>query len=645
MESYIQQLVSAVESMLNVESYESNEIEMRINGDIVTRDKVLGLVDSSFTRTKYIEQRFVSNDNPSIKYRKRSNEDYLESKTSLFKYPLYWSKLHISSEIIHNYHPSHIVLSEVVKIRRYYKRFDSILIDIKMPLGGQPTVEVELLNGDGLHDFLETCLSLVSYFTNNTFIDRLTYNISQNFFKELCKMVSVDPAANIYAKPVTIRCENLLDVLEGDYFVSHKTDGIRDWLWGTDEYIFSSTSILGENPLKCWFLFDCEKVPDNQWVLLDILFMNTRTDHLTFEQRLEKMKTISIENVKIKKYKHVKTLKDIEEFWHSRSEDDGVVLIENKSYFDSKIYKWKAENTVDLEVRDGQLYAYDDMPIRQWRYNVSELRNGIYEFLKTKQNTLIAVKKRKDKKFPNKLSVVRNNLLHSFNLFSDMSTDKCRKMRRYHNDVKRKSLGLMASGILVDIGSGKGGDILKWEKSYDEVYCIEKDASLDKIFQERLIGRSIKTNILYKPLADYDDISQFVDLQHVKSLTIFFCMNMFNEDDFDGLSKILSDLPTNARIAIIFFDQKMINLMFGSSYKCNDYSIKVFKDKLKISIYGTYVENVIERPIDEKFVLDYMKRHNCEAFINHLLNDDLTLTPLELRLSMCYRLIIFVKNE
>ena len=290
----------------------------------------------------------MSNDNPSIKYRKRSNEDYLESKTSLFKYPLCWSKLHISSEIIHNYHPSHIVLSEVVKIKRYYKRFDSILIDIKMPLGGQPTVEVELLNGNGLNDFLETCLSLVSYFTNNTFIDRLTYNISQNFFKELCKMVSVDPAANIYAKPVTIRCENLLDVLEGDYFVSHKTDGIRDWLWGTDEYIFSSTSILGENPLKCWFLFDCEKVPDNQWVLLDILFMNTRTDYLTFEQRLDKMKTISIENVKIKKYKHVKALKDIEEFWHSRSEDDGVVLIENKSYFDSKIYKWKAENTVDL---------------------------------------------------------------------------------------------------------------------------------------------------------------------------------------------------------------------------------------------------------------------------------------------------------
>ena len=170
MESYIQQLVSAVESMLNVESYESNEIEMRINGDIVTRDKVLGLVDSSFTCTKYIEQRFVSNDNPSIKYRKRSNVDYLESKTSLFKYPLCWSKLHISSEIIHNYHPSHIVLSEVVKIRRYYKRLDSILIDIKMPLGGQPTVEVELLNGNGLNDFLETCLSLVSYFTNNTFI-------------------------------------------------------------------------------------------------------------------------------------------------------------------------------------------------------------------------------------------------------------------------------------------------------------------------------------------------------------------------------------------------------------------------------------------------------------------------------------------
>lgn len=646
MESYIQQLVSAVSSMLDdVKVDASLEVEMRINGDIVTRDKVMQLVDSSFTRTKYVEERFVSNDNPSIKYRKRSNVEYLESKTSLFKYPLCWSKLHVSSEIIHDYHPSHIILSESVKIKRYCKQLGAILIDIKIPANGLPTVEVELLDESGLHDLVETCLFLVSYFTHNTFVDQLTYNTSQVFFSELCRTVSVDPSANIYAKPVTIRRDNLFEILHGDYYVAHKTNGTRSWLWGTDTYIFSSdASIVGSNPLRHWFLFDCEKVADHKWVLLDILFMKqNRVDLLPFEERLNIMKTISIENVKIKKYRSVTTLKDIEDFWHSRKEDDGVVLIENKSYLGSKIYKWKNDNTVDLEVKNDKLYAYDDTLITQWKYNVTGLRNGIYEFSNVKKNVLVAIKRRKDKQFPNKLGVVKNNLLHSFDLFSNIGTDKCRKMRKYHNEVKRGSLQLMAGDALLDIGSGKGGDILKWEKTYKKVYCVEKDASLDQVFQERLKGRHIDVKISYEPVANYDNICKIMNLKKIMSMSMFFCMNMFDQEDFDGLSRILADLPYNARIAVIFFDQNMIKLIFGSSFTCKDYSIKVFKDKLKVTIAGTYVENIVEHPIDEKFVVDYMKQNGCSVFINKILDEDHSLTPLEMRLSMCYRYIMFVK--
>jgi hypothetical protein len=643
MELYIQQLTSAVASMLDDVKIDAPlEVEMRISGDVVTRNKIKKLIDSSFTYTKYTEERFVSSDAPSIKYRKRSGVP-LESKASLFKYPLCWSKLHVSSEITHDYHPSHIILSESVKIKRYYKRLGGILIDIKIPANGQPTVEVELLNESGLDDFIEACFSLVSYFTNGTFIDRLTYDTSQLFFAELCKAVAIDPAANRYAKPVTMHHDDLIEVLHGDYYVTHKTNGTRSWLWGTDAHIFSP-EIIGENPLGCWFLLDCEKVDNDKWVLLDVLFMKqSRTDILPFEKRLEIMKTLRLKNIRVKKYRRVKTVKDIEEFWRSQGEDDGVVLIENKPYMDSKLYKWKSDNTVDLQVRDDRLYAYNDTLITQWKYNVANLRNGIYEFSKTRYNVLVPIKRRTDKKFPNKIGVVKNNLLRPFNLFSDADTDTCRRMRKYHNDVKRNSLQLMASDTLLDIGSGKGGDILKWEKTYETVYCIEKDASLDPVFQERLVGRSVETKILYKPVADYENISKFIDLKKIMSVSIFFCMNMFDSDDFDGLSRILADLPNNARIAVIFFDYNMIKLMFGSSYTCKDYSISIFKGKLKISIAGTYVQNVVERPIDEDFVVSFMKQNGCKVFINQILDGDRSLTPQEMRLSMCYRYIMFAK--
>lgn len=75
------------------------------------------------------------------------------SIASLFKYPLCWTKLHVSCEITHDYPPSHIILSESLKIKRYCKQISSILIDIKIPASGRPTVEVELLDDSGLDDF------------------------------------------------------------------------------------------------------------------------------------------------------------------------------------------------------------------------------------------------------------------------------------------------------------------------------------------------------------------------------------------------------------------------------------------------------------------------------------------------------------
>lgn len=636
MEAYIAQLTTGIQELVDHET-DGMEVEVRFNGDIVTYGKIMSLIDYTFTRATYTEQRFISNDNPFIKYRKRPGEG-LVSKSSIWKYPLLWSKLHISSEIIHEYHPNHLIHSETVEITRYFKEMDGILIDIKLPKNGLPTVEVELMHENGLNNLVEACFKLTSYFTNGTFMDKLTFGISKNFFHELCRMVSVDVSVDIYAKPITLSKDDLMDVLYGDYFVTTKTDGVRCFLWGTSTHVFSTIDgIIKENPSGTLFLFDCERVGKNDYVLLDVLFVgNTNVSALPFEKRLEHIRSATI--IKTKTYRKLMSLKDVEILWKG---SEGVIIIENKSYFGSKLFKWKRDNTVDLEVIDGEIFAYNRHPVRQWQYHAGS--DGIYEFT-LRNNTLIPVRRRNDKKYPNRMHVVQKNLLNSVDLFTHINTRKCYRMRKYHNDVKRKCLELVPGSVLLDVGSGKGGDLLKWETTFDKVYCVEKDDSLKATFEERQKGRNVSVDMLYTPIADYEAITAHFDLSAVNTMSIFFCINMFGKQDFEGLSRIIGDLPVGTHIPIIFFDSSMIKLVFDSSFTCKDYDLRLFKDKLKISIHGTYVKNVVEYYVDETFLINYMKSNRCEVFINQLLDGDNTLTPLEMRLSMCYRYVMFVKS-
>jgi hypothetical protein len=402
--------------------------------------------------------------------------------------------------------------------------------------------------------------------------------------------------------------------------------------------VFSTIDgIVQENSSGTLFLFDCERIGRNDYVLLDVLFINNiNISTLPFEKRLEYIRPTTV--IKTKRYRKLSSLKDVEELWRG---SEGVIIIENKSYFDSKLFKWKRDNTVDLEVFDGNIFAYGRHPVRQWRYYAGS--NGIYEFT-LRSRTLIPVRRRNDKKYPNRIKVVNDNLLNPVDLFTQVDTRKCHRMRKYHNDVKRKCLELVPGEVLLDIGSGKGGDILKWETTFDKVYCIEKDDSLRTIFKERHNGRNILVDMLYVPVADYENISEHFDLSKVNTMSLFFCINMFDSNDFDGLSKIIGDLRFGTYIPIIFFDKSMIDLVFGSSFTCKDYDLRLFKNKLKISIHGSYVENITEYYIDERFLIDYMKSNQCEVFINQLLDDDSSLTPLERRLSMCYRYIMFTKK-
>ena len=77
------------------------------------------------------------------------------------------------------------------------------------------------------------------------------------------------------------------------------------------------------------------------------------------------------------------------------------------------------------------------------------------------------VKMREDKNSGNYIKIAQDNfdsIIYPFNLeLLKRSQEKFINMKRYHNWLKRKILSEYCHNkTLVDIGSGRGGDIQKW---------------------------------------------------------------------------------------------------------------------------------------------------------------------------------------
>jgi hypothetical protein len=130
--------------------------------------------------------------------------------------------------------------------------------------------------------------------------------------------------------------------------------------------------------------------------------------------------------------------------------------------FSDRIYPWNgnAELTPDME---GKIFEF------RWGY--SEVLGDM---------AFIATRERTDRSFPNPLKVARAvwGLINDPITVDDLKGWTLTRMRRYHNRVKEALLTEMASKVdvpvLMDIGSGRGGDLTKWKK-FKHVYAVEPD--------------------------------------------------------------------------------------------------------------------------------------------------------------------------
>ncbi len=200
----------------------------------------------------------------------------------------------------------------------------------------------------------------------------------------------------------------------------------------------------------------------------------------------------------------------------------------------SLVRKWKEEITIDYQVRKTSvgiltIMSYSNQfrmmvpfngtrnPGRfEWNGNVElkppftptprkplltvqNMEEGIFEFRWGYSNQFLAmafipIRERTDKPSANSayVAAVDWNLINSPITANDLMGRTLTFMRKYHNKVKSALLTELASRlrnpILLDIGSGRGGDISKWTP-FNRVYAVEPDVKNLRSFISRLERR------------------------------------------------------------------------------------------------------------------------------------------------------------
>lgn len=276
----------------------------------------------------------------------------------------------------------------------------------------------------------------------------------------------------------------------------------------------------------------------------------------------------------------------------------------------SDVCKWKPSDklTIDflyeyngnhiIKTKNRDVINFENTPISKY-FKFIELNS-----LKSKSGSIVEFKPvevtdneivlkpdrlRDDKIFPNDYYIVENLYSLIMNPIREstlLGNDTC-LMRKFHNSIKRELFDdVTKDSYLIDIGSGKGGDITKWKK-FKKVLAIEPNVSYIHEFERRLEDYNFrdKVDILNTRGEDTDTISANVsnflpqDLDGKKVyISFMFSFGFFWETDkaiqsladtINKINEIVFDRDGNrCEILFVTIDGKRLNTLlenFNSS--------------------------------------------------------------------------------
>ena len=224
----------------------------------------------------------------------------------------------------------------------------------------------------------------------------------------------------------------------------------------------------------------------------------------------------------------------------------------------------------DRELLDGRIEYSTEL--------MSLPTNTIVEFAwNYEKENLVYVGVRKDKEYPNSEDVAKDIWSDIFNPLTDrdMRGETILLMRKYQNRIKRILLS-KGKGVLLDIGSGRGGDIDKWE-NYSRIIAVEPDSDNIKELERRLERKNmireshgldpIDAIIVQTGGQNYEFITQAVheNVGKVDVVSLMLSMSFFweSEEVLNGLLETISrNLKVDGTLVFLTIDGDAVKNMF-----------------------------------------------------------------------------------
>lgn len=402
-------------------------------------------------------------------------------------------------------------------------------------------------------------------------------------------------------KPMEISTINLCKKLHNlnNWHFSIKADGLHVIIFEKDEkqcYIYDNGKIDNELIINPVNVYEGEMM-DNEILLYDCLrYGNRCLLNCVYSQRYEFIPTKK--RKPIYKFNDLSQLKQFVDS-HTDIKNDGFII--TNEYKRNLVYKSKHVSTVDLRYKNGYLFLENELEsdrIPKTEYNYIE--DEIYEF----DINMNLIKKREDKIFANYKMPYDNNQL--YNIVNSIGIPN---LRVFNNKIKKELLDLLPENInLLDIGSGKGGDINKWNR-FKKVYAVDPQLEM----------RTHLRNVI--EIIDYPSTN--LDYQAV---SLFFVP--WNDDFINIIAK--------AKYFVWICMDKPVD------YECNAFSIKIIDNKIHLNIPNTETAlNIIEDKIDVNKIINKLENLN---FSFELKFRDFNKTEEELKLKDMYSYYYFIKN-
>jgi ubiquitin C-terminal hydrolase len=345
----------------------------------------------------------------------------------------------------------------------------------------------------------------------------------------------------IETKPINLPRHVTPDLYSLDYTITNKLDGERfyiffcaDGLYAINKRkvrkisndVFSSVTVLDTEYFNnIYYIFDCLIYKGDSLIHKSELYDRIKEGKF-FENFMPKL-------FKVKEFKRAGKEKNSLEYYakkllnQDRENNDGLIFTPSDFLTDmSPIYKWKYPSKMSIDFmihkiyenngittyhlyvkgEGGKLYPYIIDGLKEAIFQTKEKLkdSGIYEFTYDKENDKFNVlRERTDKTDPNYITVADNVWEDMKNPFTEEELIKLlyppplRTYRIYQNNIKKDLISKYCQGAsILDLGSGRGGDLGKYDKAkIDQLWCVEPN---EKNYTELLNRLEERPNIKQK---------------------------------------------------------------------------------------------------------------------------------------------------